>query len=203
MPINTLVQLFAKLPVAGEVKTRLIPEIGVNRATAVYRHCLQHCIGLVDSLPLDHELWVNRLGEDPLFAARNLHMQKGRNLGEKMFNALRQGLQSHQKVILIGSDCLDLRRQHFDQVSAQLDHHDLVFIPAFDGGYVLVGARQPVRAEIFENIAWSTEQVMQQTLEQARRHKVSYCVLNSLRDIDQAADLQHYAELNSLLNSID
>ena len=203
MPAATLVQLFAKLPVAGEVKTRLIPQIGVNKATAVYRHCLQNNIDLVESLPFAKQLWVDRHGEDPLFAARGRHLQQGENLGEKMFNALQYGLQSYQKVILIGSDCLDLRQDHFDQVITALEHHDLAFIPALDGGYVLIGASRPVRPEIFENIEWSTELVMQQTLAQAQRHGISCHLLDSLRDIDQAADLQHYAELKSLLNAID
>ncbi len=203
MPSPTLVQLFAKRPIAGEVKTRLIPELGVNRATAVYRFCLQRNLELLASLPFDTQLWVNQIAADAEFAGRSLHLQHGDNLGEKMFNALQAGLESYRNVILIGSDCLDLRHEHFDQAVAALDHHDLVFIPALDGGYVLVGARQPLRQEVFANIAWSTDQVMRQTLEQARQHEVKCRVLNSLRDIDQAADLQHYAELKSLLNSTD
>ena len=203
MPTSTLVQLFAKQPIAGEVKTRLIPDLGVDNATAVYRHCLQHNIKLLEALPFDSQVWVNQHGEDSVFAGRSLHLQQGKNLGEKMFNALQTGLKSYRNVILIGSDCLDLRHQHFDQAVAALDHHDLVFTPAVDGGYVLVAARHPLQQEVFENIAWSTDQVMQQTLAQAHRHGVSCHVLNSLRDIDQAADMQHYAELQPLLNSND
>jgi hypothetical protein len=196
---NTLLQLFAKHPVEGEVKTRLIPKIGAINATRVYLRCLQHCLELLDGVP-HGELWLNRESDHDLIGKRNYHLQQGGTLGDKMLHALSRGLKRFPRVILIGSDCLDLQAKHISRVSQQLLTHDLVLIPAVDGGYVLIGVREKVDGGLFQGIDWSTEKVLQQTLERARQSDINCCVLNPLRDIDQPADLQHYPQLTELLD---
>ena len=195
---NCLLQVFAKQPHPGEVKTRLIPAIGAAGAVAVYRHCLNHSLSLLDTMS-NAQLWLNQNGNDPLLSSYPSYLQQGQNLGDKMLHALQQGLKSHRKVILIGSDCLDLTPDHLQQVSEQLDLHDLVIIPATDGGYVLIAVRDRVEPHLFENIEWSSEQVLEQTLQRARACTISHTLLNPLRDIDHLEDLQHYPELQQLL----
>lgn len=189
---DSLLQLFARLPEAGRVKTRLADEIGSDAALAVYLHCLEHTLDLLRDSGLDTQLWLDREGEDALFRGFEQHLQCTGDLGARMRHAIGCGLESHRRVLLIGSDCLDIHRGCLDRALQQLDDHDLVFIPAEDGGFVLIGSRHPLPAELFTGVAWSSEWVLRQTLENALSAGFSAAVLHPLRDIDRAADLAHY-----------
>ena len=196
---QALVQLFAKHPREGEVKTRLQASIGASAATRVYLHCLEHCLHLIDHAD-SAELWLNRESDHPLLRGRDYRLQQGTNLGDKMHHALQHGLQQQVRVILFGSDCIDLQPRHLALVEECLDQHPLVLIPALDGGYVLIGVRDQAPHRLFEDIDWSTQRVLQQTVERARQCGISVCVLNPLRDIDHLSDLQHYPALTKLLD---
>jgi len=197
---QALIQLFAKPPIKGKVKTRLIPEIGEKSATAVYQHCLKKNIELVKNTPFDYQIWLTETSSHPLFKGEPVKYQKGKNLGEKMFHALSVELQQHdKKVILIGSDCLDLTTEILNKVCEKLQRHDLVFIPALDGGYVLIAAKKAIPAELFKDIEWGSEWVLRQTIEKAMQLGINTVILNQLRDIDRVDDLQHYAELKQYL----
>jgi uncharacterized protein len=197
---DTVIQLFAKLPVAGEVKTRLIPEIGKHNATAVYRHCLQYSLNMAQQSPFDWQLWLNRCTDHEYFSQQPCLQQQGTDLGEKMLNALRAGLEQYSKVILIGSDCLELTQKILTQVDQKLSQHDLVIVPALDGGYVLIAARGQIDPSIFSDINWSTDSVLKQTLIKCMQQKIKTFILDPLRDIDEAKDLKHYPELAIYLN---
>lgn len=198
---TTLLQLFAKPPIEGQVKTRLIPAIGVANATRVYRHCLGANIQLLRASDFDYQIWLTEPSDDALFADAPIEYQQGHDLGERMLHALQQALSSgYDKAILIGSDCLDLSHNILHRVCQRLTRHELVLIPALDGGYVLIAARQSIHHALFDAIDWSSEQVLTQTVERAMRAGIDTLILNPLRDIDRAEDLQHYAALTQLLN---
>jgi len=197
---QTLIQLFAKPPVEGKVKTRLIPDIGAKSATAIYKHCLQSNIKLVNNSAFDSQIWLTEPSNHELFKNKHIKFQQGKNLGEKMLHALTDALSSHyDKVILIGSDCLELSTTLLQKVCDKLQQHDLVLVPALDGGYVLIAAKQSINPKLFEDIEWSTDKVLKQTLKQAMNSGINTVVLNPLRDIDRVDDLQHYSELKQYL----
>jgi len=116
-----------------------------------------------------------------------------------MLYALTDALSDHTKAILTGSDCLELSTPLLQRVCEKLDQHELVFIPAHDGGYVLIAAQQSIDPVIFKDIEWSSEKVLTQTLERAMQAGIDTAVLNPLRDIDRVDDVQHYAELKQYL----
>lgn len=198
---RTLIQLFAKAPVKGQVKTRLARELGADKALSVYLHCLKHNLSLLQSLPFDYQLWLNKSSDHPLLVGESPLLQKGSDLGEKMYNALSSELSRncYQRVMLMGSDCLEFSEQILQKASQQLDDHELVLVPAEDGGYVLIAARDTINKQIFEDIDWGSDQVLMQTLQRATQTAVRTRVLNPLRDIDHVADLQHYAAFEHLL----
>ena len=196
---KTLIQLFAKPPVEGKVKTRLIPDIGAKSATAIYQHCLKSNIKLIKQSTFDFQIWLTETSDNQLFHNEPVKYQQGPNLGDRMLHALTDALSHHPKVILIGSDCLDLNKQLLHRVCAKLEQHDLVFIPAHDGGYVLIAAKQSIDPVIFKDIEWSSAKVLTQTLERAMHAGIDTVVLNPLRDIDRVDDVQHYAELKQYL----
>lgn len=197
---RTLIQLFAKPPVEGKVKTRLVPDIGTALATAVYQHCLKRNIELVQNSLFDYQIWLTEPSSHPLFENEPLKYQQGNNLGEKMYLAISGELPRHyEKVILIGSDCLDLTTAILQKVCEKLQQHDLIIIPAIDGGYVLIAAKKSIDAELFNHIEWGSERVLRQTIEKVMHLGIDTVILNQLRDIDRIDDLQHYAELKQYL----
>ena len=118
-----------------------------------------------------------------------------------MFNAFKSLLrESDQGAIIIGSDCLDLTPGHLREAARALGNHDLVLAPALDGGYALIGCNR-VDPELFRNIHWSTDRVLQQTLGRAESIGYRVCLLETLRDIDTLPDVENYPELLALVKS--
>ena len=202
MIFMSLVQVFAKPPVAGKVKTRLLTDIGANAATEVYRYCLGHTLEVVNNSALDFEIWLSEPCSDSTFANHHCQLQQGDDLGERMFFALRQGLaaDSDGPVLLIGSDCLDLKPAHLHLAVESLIEHDLVFLPCVDGGFAMIGCRR-IDQSLFDQIIWSSETVLSQTLKNAEKLRLSVDLFETVRDIDTLQDLNHYPELGELIVS--
>ncbi len=200
---STLVQLFAKAPVAGRVKTRLMAEIGAEKSLQVYLHCLRHNLSLLQNSEMDYEVWLDNTSDHELFNKVQPKWQQGNNLGEKMYHAMNQALSDAQhrfnQVILIGSDCLDITPVLLQKVVQQLARYPLVIIPAWDGGYVLIAACQSINPEVFQHVDWGTDRVLNQTLDNCRSIGQQPYLFNPLRDIDHVKDMQHYAALNQYL----
>ena len=203
-PPVPVIQLFAKPPVAGRVKKRLIPDLGQSLATDIYRYCLDYALRLVRQTTIDYQIWLSEDSNDPLFAGESYYLQQGADLGSRMLSAIQSHLQRKTTeacaVILIGSDCLDLTPDHLQQAIDSLTSHDMVLLPTFDGGYALIGCRR-IDARLFDNVKWGESQVLQQTLENAQSLNYRVSVLESVRDIDTLQDVNHYAELRSLITS--
>jgi hypothetical protein len=114
------------------------------------------------------------------------------NLGERLTAAFRDAFKSgRDRVVIIGSDSPDITRQDIEAAWSALETNDVVLGPAEDGGYWLIGLRaeQPV---LFENIAWSSRTVFEETLSRARAAKLSTHILRKLPDIDTIEDLRRY-----------
>jgi len=99
-------------------------------------------------------------------------------------------------VVIIGSDCPWLSDAEIEQAWNELETHDLVLGPARDGGYWLVGLREPKPA-VFDGISWSTETVLEQTLERARGQSLRFLLLRELRDVDTLEDWHAFLGDNS------
>ena len=196
-----LIQIFAKPPVAGKVKTRLTPDIGAEKATEVYRYCLSQVLDLIRTATHNYEIWLGGASNDLIFDQQQCHLQQGEDLGARMFYALDRGLSSSpdNAVILIGSDCLDLNQQHLNHTTEALQSHDLVLLPCFDGGFALIGCRK-IDPTLFSGVEWSTASVLEQTLKNASTLDYRVHLLETVRDIDTLVDLNHYPALCALIN---
>lgn len=195
------VGLFAKPPLPGLVKTRLAAEIGTDKAARVYLYCLEHALDVVRHSGLDFQLYLTRECDDPPFADEQYRLQKGEDLGARMTNALRDLIDdSVRAAILVGSDCLDLDAVHLQRAAQALSSHELVLMPAADGGFVLIGCRE-ANPDLFKAVVWSSEAVLKQTLANARALGYRVCLLETVRDIDTLADLELYPELLALVAS--
>lgn len=193
-----LLQIFAKPPEPGKVKTRLIPDLGSTKATEVYCYCLNYTLALARRSGLDYQLWLGEASDHALFSPEQIQLQHGDDLGQRMHHALSRGLLEDNILLLIGSDCLDLNNTHLELAITALEDHDLVLLPAFDGGFAMIGCRK-MNPALFKDVAWSSDRVLQQTLSNA--HNLNYRVhlLETVRDIDTLSDLNHYPELRALI----
>jgi rSAM/selenodomain-associated transferase 2/rSAM/selenodomain-associated transferase 1 len=199
---NPVIQVFAKPPVEGKVKTRLIPDIGADKATRIFRHCLAYTLDLLRSSHCNYQLWLSEETQDDVFQREPYRIQQGIGLGDRMLFALDSEVsaQPSHKVILIGSDCLDLNQTHFDQTLAALDNNDIVLLPTFDGGFALIGCRV-IDPLLFNRVEWSSSHVLQQTIDNAKLLNYQVHLLEMVRDIDTLSDLGHYPELLSIIDA--
>lgn len=140
------------------------------------------------------ELWVAG-DRDSQFIQRlqqrlslQLFSQRGKDLGERMQAAITQGLQHFAAVIVVGSDCPFIDEDYIDSAIGALQDSDVVIGPANDGGYVLLGLKQP-HPHLFNNITWGTDKVLRETLNMLKRNRQSVALLPALPDIDRPEDL--------------
>jgi hypothetical protein len=196
-----VVGIFAKPPVPGAVKTRLIPDIGADKSARVYRYCLEYTLAVVKQSGLDYQLFISEGSNDPLFDEEDYSLQKGDDLGMRMFHAFQDLLRrGSDGALIIGTDCLDITSMHLQEAAQALADHELVLIPALDGGYALIGCTT-IDPSLFDNTRWSSNQVYRQTMKNAGRLNYRIKALESLRDIDSLQDLEHYPELLALIAS--
>lgn len=191
--------VFAKAPVAGQAKTRLIPALGADGAAQLARRMLDHAVQqcLAAAAPADRiELCVTPDAEHPVFVGLQdranlaLTLQGEGDLGTRMNGAFERVLSTSPKAVLIGTDAPSLSAAVLLEAAAALDRADAVFVPALDGGYALVALRRP-QPTLFTGIAWSTPQVMAETRRRALEAGVRLVELPAVADIDEPADLVH------------
>lgn len=185
------IAVFARAPVPGHVKTRLIPALGADGACAMHARLLRGTLQTVSNQSLCHvQLWVDQLPAHPAFEAFTgpVNVQQGKDLGERLAAAAHQILLRHRQVLFIGTDCPGLDESYLGQALAWLQTCDIVAGPATDGGYVLLAMRQAY-PELFDGIAWGTSRVMQQTAARAAAATLSLRYLPALADIDRPEDL--------------
>lgn len=188
--------VMAKAPVAGQVKTRLMPLLGPQAATALYRQLTIRTVStasiaapgqvhLFVAGEFHHAFW-SELDAVPV---ANRHRQCDGDLGARMQAALDRLLADADTALLVGTDCPVLTPEHIRAAAQALASAPMVFIPAEDGGYVLVGAHTPC-ADAFESIPWGTETVMDDTRRALRRHgdRAAWIELPPLWDVDRPED---------------
>lgn len=194
--------IFAKAPVPGRVKTRLIPSVGERRAAAVYRELLERVIGAAAAGIAPVEIWCAPDSLHEVFRQAaghpsiSLHTQSGDDLGERMMFAARQALTRSEAVLLIGGDCPVLNGAHLKQAFNWLyAGADAVLGPAEDGGYVLLGLRRAERA-LFAGVPWGTERVLDVTRHRLGELNWAWRELEPLWDLDRENDLQRYLTMS-------
>ena len=195
-----VLQVFAKAPVAGACKTRLIPALGAQGAATLHQRLVRHCLDVAkawrDATPSARvELWCAPDASHPFFAdcARDygvaLRVQAGPDLGARMWLALCGAIAKGEAPVLIGCDCPWLTVGDITAAHASLNQADAVFAPAHDGGYVLAGLKRAV-PELFAGVSWGTDKVMATTRAAAKRAHATLAELRTLPDVDTPADLE-------------
>ncbi len=186
-------QIFAKAPELGKVKTRLIPKLGEEFATNIHKQLVKHCLQQFSGL-FTTQLWCAPNQFHPFFQACesqfdiSLHNQQGADLGERMAYALN----SASPAVLIGSDCPSLKPQIIRDAFTALQDNPVVLAPAEDGGYVLIGMQQGALPTLFANIPWGTSQVLTKTRERLHDLNLRWKELPIQWDVDYPEDVERW-----------
>lgn len=191
--------IFAKNPEIGKVKTRLAETIGEEKALMIYLKLLEHTHAVANSVFSDKAIFYSsRVQEFDILDYYKFpkFLQKGDSLGERMERAFGQAFAQHyEKVVIIGSDCYELTAEIIEDAFSALDNHNVVLGPAHDGGYYLLGMDRHY-PHLFKDKAWSTSDVLLDTILDLKKLKLSYQMLPTLNDVDEEKDL---GELRKLL----
>jgi rSAM/selenodomain-associated transferase 1 len=184
----TRIVIFAKAPVPGRVKTRLIPALGAVGAAALAARMLERTIDEAVASGLEVEL-CGEPDPETWYSGRPLQLsaQGDGDLGERLHRTAER-VRAGGPVLLIGADCPALDSHRLRGAAQALEHHDAVLHPAEDGGYVLLGLRR-FDATLFGGIAWSTDAVAGETLARIGALGWSVDVRATLADVDEPRDL--------------
>lgn len=196
-PVRRVV-LFAREPVAGRVKSRLGREIGDANAAALYAAFLADlAVALPDPARWDAVLAYAELEPGPFLVGTfqppwDLLPQGEGSLGERLARAVvRARLEGRRDVVLAGSDAPTLGREDIDSAFDLLEQDaDVVFAPAPDGGYSLVGiAGSWSFGNFFEGVRWSTANALDDSRRSAEAKGARVALLATLPDVDELKDL--------------
>ena len=198
--MKTCVIVFAKNPIPNQVKTRLVPPLSPEQAATLYTAFLTDwCEALAELSDVDlviaytpkdaHPDLQALIGDDAIYIP-----QIGAGLGERLTSATEWAVEhGWTKILLVGSDSPTLPISYISEALTLLDSRNIVIGPSTDGGYYLIGFSVETLATavppVFEDIAWSTAEVFQQTVTRIRETEVTLGLLPPWYDIDTAEDL--------------
>lgn len=188
--------VIGKAPLPGRTKTRLIPPFSPEDAATLYQAFLLDTLTLASSLEWDQTSLIHPVGHGRALRGLvpdrvRLVEQEGTGLGDALGSAFKSEFaRGCDSAILIGSDNPTLSAEPVAAAQRALDDGaDLAIGPSVDGGYYLIGMRQP-RPGVFEDIEWSTPRVYQQTLERARNLGLRVDTVSAWYDVDEPSDLE-------------
>lgn len=186
-----LVIIMCKAPVEGKVKTRLMPQYSAQQAAAIHRAMATSVIDRVSTL-FEHVWIAADIPAHPFFQRFNLPVieQGDGSLGDRMQRLLLLACeQGRGPVLFLGTDSPHMENARLQQAAEEISSHDVVVGPVEDGGYDLIALNGPY-AFLFDGIAWSSELVMEQTMQAIKTAGLRACLLSTGFDIDTAADLR-------------
>jgi len=192
-PTQCALAIFARAPVAGHCKTRLIPRLGPEGAARLQERLTARMLETAVAADIGPvALWCAPDAAHPFFAhcaerfGVALRAQEGDDLGARMAFAFAQ---ARGPLLLTGTDCPSIRAQDLQACARVLrEGADAVFLPAEDGGYGLVGLNRPAPL-LFEAMAWSTPSVMEETRARLVRAGLRWREIRVIWDVDEPADV--------------
>lgn len=190
--------IFTRYPTPGISKTRLAPAVGETAAAELHRKMAEHTVATVKDFTKtrpcsfsvyfrggDLHLMQNWLGPN------KYHKQCQGSLGKRLVSAFSKSFHDKAtKVIAIGTDCPSIDTELLDTAFTNLNSVDVVIGPAHDGGYYLIGLCKP-QPELFNKIAWGTNEVLPQTIQKIEQNNLTSFLLKPLHDIDRPEDIKY------------
>lgn len=206
--------IMTKAPLAGQVKTRLVPPLTADEAAELNKCFLcdtaaaisnattgNNACGIAVYTPVGFELAY----ADLLPADFSLLPQRGDGFGERLYFATEDLFKcGFDSICLINSDSPTVPAANFRRAVEFLGSpaDRIVLGPSEDGGYYLIGLKKPHR-DMFKEIDWSTERVLNQTKERARESGLQIELLPAGYDVDDTASLRRLCDELLTRNSSD
>ena len=187
--------VFAKAPEPGTVKTRLIPLLGKQETAKLHTRFVHNTLDMICRANLaPAELWCSPSIDAAFFQdcrqrfLITLHQQPSGDLGHRMHLAIRSSLGRSQSAVLVGADCPGLCAADLTEAFEVLDRGaGAVLGPARDGGYYLIGLKQP-NPRLFDIPGWGTATVLADTVKRLEETGIEYHCLTVRDDVDTPED---------------
>jgi len=183
--------IFVRNPELGKVKTRLAASLGQEKALKIYQQLLAHTLAITKNLAVQKFVFYEgAIAKQDLWEIHGYHqlLQKEDDLGKKMHYAFETILEKgYNKVVIIGSDCIELTQEIIRKAFDRLITNDVVIGPANDGGYYLLGIKK-LFPNFFVNKKWSTGDVYETTINDFNKLELKYFELPVLIDVDTEED---------------
>ena len=203
MKTKNCILIFTRNLKLGKVKTRLAKTIGDEKALEIYQFLVQKTKEISDQVQVKKRVYYDQsIPDNDFWNSEDYQkfLQKGTDLGSRMYQAFLQTFQSDfEKVIIIGSDLYDLTPKIISEAFQELDKNDVVIGPAEDGGYYLLGMKV-LHPPIFKNKNWGTDSVRKETLADLKEKKVF--LLEELNDVDIFEDIQDHPAFQHFLKDL-
>jgi uncharacterized protein len=182
--------IFAKPPVPGEVKTRLIPALDAAGAAELAGAMLLDVWCIVELCPgVRPILATTEPGDFPVcISPEDIWLQGDGDLGQRMERMFHRGLLEAPAVIAVGADSPALTAAHLRAALNGLKTDDVVVGPSSDGGFYLLALRR-CQIGLFSSLPWSSPETLQALKERIEEHCLSTAELERLFDVDTPGDL--------------
>lgn len=195
---------FAKWPEPGKVKTRLAVALGDEGAMQAHIELSCDVLASLEAADIPVSFWWDRPAPASTEAARPIldrlsgsgisqKIQHGQSLGDRMRNAIGEGLASAREVMIVGSDCPSVDPDHIKSAFELLVDADVVLGPSDDGGFVLIGARKPL-PQTLADVAWGTPMALEQTREKLKAAGYSVALAEPRWDVDEPEDWARFLQ---------
>lgn len=193
--------VFQKNAIPGKVKTRLANSIGEHQALQIYQWLTSKTHQMLSELEVDKFIFYSDfIPSDSGEGLKNCHseVQSGANLGDRMSRAFEvMFAKGFDQVVIIGTDCPELSSTEIKEAFSLLNSSPIVFGPAKDGGYYLLGSNRFI-PELFQDIPWSTDVVLELSMQKAHSLNLDFKLLKILSDIDTLADWEQFKSRNHI-----
>lgn len=188
---DKVIVFFTRIPTLGKTKTRLEPFLSKELCVKLQTTFIKDIYGNIKNMGID--IIVNYSDHGDLEILKNIMhkgvyflKQEGKDLGEKMHNAISFALREYRNVVLIGSDLPLISKKDIEVAFKVLETKDIVISPTYDGGYYLIGMKEENK-DIF-NIMYSTSSVFEETIDKIKSKGKSYGKGEIQLDIDDRDD---------------
>ena len=196
--------IFQKNAIPGRVKTRIAASVGDSHALEIYNWLTDFTHQIVREVKVDKYLFYSDFIPEQTEGDKSDYqgeIQSGSDLGDRMCNAFKLLFEKgYSSVVIIGTDCADLKTSDLNDAYMGLSQADLVIGPAQDGGYYLLGMSRFL-PELFNEISWSSSTVLESTLDIANKSGLDYEFLEIRSDIDTYEDWKNYIFKNKVNRS--